>query len=133
MKTFYNIKKDEWQIQTSDILPKHDMVFGMPVNDKAYSIPLGDGDTGSLLWLEEDGIHIHVNKTDLFDEIAKDRPQDPENNTCLRHGGEIIIKLKMPCFSEIYQKKFEARLSLKDATAYLNSETAFSSVKINAT
>ena len=35
--------------RTTDILPAHDLCFGTPVSDQSAGIPLGDGDTASLL------------------------------------------------------------------------------------
>lgn len=116
--------------KTSDILPGHDLVFGSPLNDPLAGIPLGDGDTGSLLWFEKDGIHININKTDLWDSSSLDSgwlcSGEEEDLTCLRHGGELVIKTECPCFEFIYQKDFEARLSLASATAHFRAETEFS-------
>ena len=118
--------------KTTDILPKHDLVFGSPINDPIAGIPLGDGDRGSLLWFEQDGIHVNLNKTDLWDLSTQESDHicsnEEENLTCLRHGGELTVKFADPCFDMIYQRNFEARLSLADATARFSSETAFSKI-----
>ncbi len=115
---------------TTARLPKHDLVFGSPINDPIAGIPLGDGDTGSLLWFEADALHIHINKTDLWDDSTQDSDcvcsGTTEDLTCLRHGGELVIRFDSPCLDMIYQKAFEARLSLADATVRLNAETPFS-------
>ena len=118
---------------TADYVPKHDLVFGSPINDPVAGIPLGDGDTGSLVWFEADGIHIHINKTDLWDDSTMESEYicsgETENLTCLRHGGEIVIRFGVPCFDMIYQKEFEARLCLGDATLRINAQTPFSHVQ----
>ena len=123
-------------IRTTDFLPKHDLFFGSPLHDPAAGIPLGDGDTGSLVWATENELHIQINKTDLWDDSTDENPvfcsSEEENLTCLRHGGEIVIRFPFPCFHLIYQKDYEARLSLCDATAYYRSETPFSDFRAKA-
>ncbi len=119
--------------KTTDRLPKHDLVFGSPINDAAVGLPIGDGDTGSLIWFEPDGIHIHVNKTDLWDDSHGHSDylccETEEDIACLRHGGELVIRFDSPCFDMLYQDVFDARISLTDATMRLRSKTAFSDVK----
>ena len=119
--------------KTTDILPKHDLVFGTPINDPIAGIPIGDGDTGALIWFESDGIHININKTDLwgFSTTKSDYAcfEEEENLTSLKHGGELVIKFSSPCFDLIYQNSFEARLSLADAAVYLDSNTEFFGIK----
>lgn len=129
MKTAYDFSKQEWLGNTVDRLPKHDLVFGTPVNDPVGGIPLGDGDMGSLLWTSEDTLHINVNKCDLWDDSVQGDEvfcsSEEENLTCLRHGGEITVKVNTPCFEILYLDDFEARLSLSDATARVFSSTPF--------
>lgn len=118
--------------RTTDILPAHDLCFGTPVNDQSAGIPLGDGDTGSLVWFENDGIHININKTDLWDlsseESEYSASSTEEDLTCLRHGGELVIRFGCPCLDVIYQSDFEASLSLRDATLNLKAKTPFSDI-----
>jgi len=119
--------------KTAARIARHDLVFGSPINDPVAGIPMGDGDTGSLIWLEADAIHIHINKTDLWDDssdasdcVCSGRTEDL---TCLRHGGELTVRFAAPCFDMIYQREFEARLSLADATLHVQAETVFSDVR----
>ena len=119
--------------ETAEYLPKHDLVFGSPINDPVAGVPLGDGDTGSLVWFEEDGIHININKTDLWHDSTLDSDyicsSETENLTTLRHGGELVVSFGLPCFDMIYQKEFETRLSIADATLHINAQTPFSDIK----
>lgn len=121
---------------TSDYIKKHDIIYGSPLCDPLAGLPIGDGDIGSLLWLEEDGLHININKTDLWDKSSFDDDcccsGIQEDLTCLRHGGEVTVKFNSPCFDLTYQKEFEGRLRLSSATAEINSATAFSDIKIKA-
>ncbi len=119
-----------------NILGKHDVVFRAPVCDPTYGLPIGDGDTGCLLWLTSEKLHIQVNKTDLWDDSTADEgiycPMEDENlNTC-RYGAEIEVDFGCPLFEEIYSQNFEGRLSLSDASANIKTETPFCSADIRA-
>ena len=140
MKTYYDPKAKKWLNDTLARLPRHDLFFGTPENRPTSGIPIGDGDTGSLLWLEKDGIHINVNKCDLWQDAPPGVTWNDEcycsgheeELTCVKHGGEIVIRLDSPAFEYLYQKSFTARLSLADAVASLESVTPFSAVSVRA-
>lgn len=140
IKTAFDAQRFQWQRNTVDQLPKHDLFFGTPVNTSFAGFPIGDGDMGSLLWLEKDGFHIHVNKCDLWNDApAGVTPDDEifcsgrdEALTSLRHGGEITVGFDCPIFEYLYQKDFSARLSLSDATVRINAETPFGALTAKA-
>ena len=140
MNTFYDPAKKQWLNATALRLPRHDLFFGTPENRPTAGIPIGDGDTGSLLWLEKDGVHIHVNKCDLWQDAPPGVTYNDEcycsgheeELTCLKHAGEITLKLDSPAFEYLYQTKFTARLSLAEAAALLQSETPFGAVHARA-
>ena len=140
MKTCYDPASKRWLNGTCLRLPMHDLFFGTPENRPTAGVPIGDGDTGSLLWLEKDGVHIHVNKCDLWQDAPPGVTWNDacycsgheEELTCVKHGGEILLRLNSPAFEYLYQKRFEARLSLADALASLESETPFGGVRARA-
>lgn len=140
MNTFYDPQMKRWRNGTALRLPRHDLFFGTPENRPTAGVPIGDGDTGSLLWLEKDGIHIHINKCDLWQDAPPGVTWDDscycsgheEELTCVKHGGEITVRLDSPAFEYLYQKAFTARLSLTDAAALLDSVTPFGSVRARA-
>ena len=140
MKTYYDPLGKRWLNETALRLPGHDLFFGTPENRPTSGIPIGDGDTGSLLWLEKDGIHIHINKCDLWQDAPPGVTWDDEcycsgheeELTCVKHAGEITLKLDSPAFEYLYQRRFTARLSLADAAASLDSETPFGAVRARA-
>ena len=133
MKTAFDPIKKQWAGSALDILPKHDLFFGTPVNSPFAGLPLGDGDIGSLLWLEKDGLHVHINKCDLWEDAPAGVTEDDEiycsgreeQLTCLKHGGELTVKFDCPIFDVLYQRDFFARLRLTDATAVISAETPF--------
>ena len=114
MKTYFDIKHNKWNFSTVSALPKHDLFFGTPWNKPTAGIPIGDGDTGSLIWLEKDGIHINIGKSDLWQDAPRGvRPgedwfntNNEELHTLNKHGGEIVIRLDCPMFDYMYQKSF---------------------------
>ena len=140
MNTYFDPASKRWLNGTSLRLPRHDLFFGTPQNSPTAGIPIGDGDTGSLLWTEKDGLHIHVNKCDLWQDAPPGVTYNDicycsgheEELTCVKHGGEISLKLNSPVFEYLYQKAFTARLSLADAAATLTGETPFGSVRARA-
>ncbi len=138
--TSFDKTNKKWTGSTVGRLPRHDLYFGTPVNSPTAGIPLGDGDTGSLLWLEKDAIHIHVNKCDLWQDAPQGASIDgecvcsgrEEELTCQKHAGEILLRFDAPVFDYLYQKKFAARLSLADASAVIENETPFGKLSLRA-
>jgi hypothetical protein len=122
-------------LSTKELLAHHDVVFRAPVCDFSYGLPLGDGESGYLLWFSEDTLHITINNTGLIDDLSAGREYcdvTEEINTSLRGGAQMSIKFPCPIFDAIYQKKFESRLPLGDATANIHTETPFARADIRA-
>ncbi len=123
------------KIKTTDILPHHDVVFKSPVCDPTYGLPIGNGSSGSLIWFEEDRLILNLNHTDLTDDTADGDfyyKREDETHTVCRNGGKFSLDFGCPIFGEIYQNDFEARLSLKDATAKISGKTPFSDISAEA-
>ncbi|MBR5222257.1 MAG: hypothetical protein IKV66_14830, partial [Clostridia bacterium] len=51
-----------------------------------------------------------------------------EELTSVKHGGELTIRVDSPMFDYVYQKEFAARLSLADASAYVDAGTPFGGI-----
>ena len=140
MKTYFDTKKAVWNLRTSARVPGHDLYFGTPVNRPEAGLPIGDGETGSLIWLMKDGLRIHINKCDLWQDAPAGATWDDEcycsgreeELTCVKHAGELEIRFDSPVFEYLYQKRFEGRLSLSDATASVQADTPFGSVSVRA-
>ena len=140
LSTCYDPYKKRWNGATADRLPKHDLYFGTPVNKPTEGLPIGDGDTGSLLWQEKEGLHVHINKCDLWQDAPPGVTWDDacycsgheEELSCLKHAGELTLRFGAPVFEYLYQQRYETRLSLADATARIDSATPFSDINIRA-
>lgn len=106
-------------------LSRHDIVYLDPDYQGFNGFPLGNGDLGGMLWLNERGIEMQVNKIDLYD--------CPEKGLMtLRAAGRIKIDFGIPCFDYLYLKDFEGRLSLWNAMTNIHSNTPFSNVHVRS-
>jgi len=122
-------------IKTAGLLSHHDVVFNAPVCDPAYGLPIGNGSTGCLLWLSPERLHIQLNHTDLVDDVACGDfyyKREDETHAVCRNGGRLTLDFGCPVFETIYQRNFQARLRLGDATADISAHTPFSSVQVQA-
>lgn len=122
-------------IQMRKILAHHDVVFRAPVCDFSYGLPIGNGSSGCLLWLSEDTLHVQINHTDLIDDVAEGETYCQgtcETAAVCLNGAKLDICFHAPVFETIYQNRFEARLSLADASACIDGETPFAKTKIRA-
>ena len=96
-----------YQPDFSSMLSHHDVVFRAPTHDPIYGLPIGNGDSGCLLWTEADRLHININKTDLWDDSHNNDEicceLESENQTICRHGAHLTIQLGCPAFEMLYQ------------------------------
>ncbi len=131
-----NIKHNYFNASMSDILSHHDVVFKAPTHDAAAGLPIGNGDSGCLMWTEADRIHIALNKTDLWDDVGSPDGiicrTDDENTMSCRHGAHLTIDLGCPALEMIYQKSYENRISLYNATAKISANTPFCKTSVSA-
>ena len=136
LDTAYDLKSKRSVQKTTDLLPGHDLYFGTPLHQPWAGLPLGDGDIGSLVWMEHDGIHIHIGKTDLWQDALPNTTYDDicyasgweECHTMQKHAGEITVRFDSPLFDYMYQKAYHARLALADAHAGLHADTPLGTV-----
>lgn len=133
----FDLKSD---VSVCDILPHHDVVFRAPICDPLYGLPIGNGSTGALLWLGEDTLHVQINHTDLIDDVngtdnhfeILSLEDSEERKAVCRNGARLDIKFECPVFENIYQKSFESRISLADATAKISADTSFCKTDVSA-
>jgi alpha-L-fucosidase 2 len=137
MNTYYDYNSGKWLFRWPESISHHDVVFLSPVDDPAYGIPIGDGDTGVLIWPEKDKLKLVINKSDLYD-FNGSRPfsnwaaNEEEYTTSLRQAAQFEIQFAAPVFDLIYQKDYEARICLADASGTIHAKTPFSDVYIRA-
>lgn len=108
-------------------LTKHDIVFQSPTELEAEGFPMGNGNMGGMIWNNENGIEIQVNKNDLWSvPIAED-----ENRSILKHAVRLKIDFGAPVFSWIHLKNFTGRLSLANGEVSYQAHTGYTDTKIN--
>ena len=115
-----------FSVDCENYLTKHDVVYKTPPFEGFEGFPLGNGDLGGMVWCNEDGLEIQINKCDLFEQSTA------EEHMTLRAAGRLTIDFGTPCFGYLFLNDFEARLSLKDATATFSSSTPFSDINIQS-
>lgn len=135
MKSAFDPKTGEWQLNWPGRVSRHDVVYLSPPGDPIRGLPIGNGDVGVLVWCEESRIVLAVNKCDLWDYAAFGRfhnwsAEEEEYSTTLRHAGRIVIDFKLPVFDFFYLSDFSGRISLADATVAISASGPLGSVSI---
>ncbi|MDD4774431.1 MAG: hypothetical protein PHZ09_12650, partial [Eubacteriales bacterium] len=132
MNINYSIESRGWDTDVCGYIQKHDLVFRTPVCDPLHGIPMGDGDTGTLLHIEPDALLININKTDLWNKSKNEDPVIHTDYSANVHGAVLKIDFGCPVFEDIYSRHYEARLALGNATAGIKAQTPFCDVDITA-
>lgn len=110
----------------SNYLSKHDIVYLSPTQLEAEGFPMGNGNIGGMIWNNDNGIEIQINKNDLWTNI---RP-DEYNTSILKHAARLKIDFGIPVFSWIHLKDFEGRLSLRQGESNYQATTAYATTNI---
>lgn len=114
-----------FSVNHSDYLSQHDIVYLDPDYNGFNGFPLGNGDLGGMVWCNEDGLQLQINKIDLYDK--------PKNDLMtLRAAAQVKINLGIPCFNYLYLEDFAGRLSLAKAEASFKSATPFADTNITS-
>jgi hypothetical protein len=96
---------------------KDNVVWTSQSNNSAESMPVGGGDIGLNLWVENGNVYLYLSKSGTFD----------ENNTLLKLG-RVKLKLSPNPFQE---KTFKQELILKDGYAQISDSNGKLNTKIN--
>ena len=102
-------------------LSKHDIVYFSPTQLEAEGFPMGNGNIGGMIWNNDNGIEMQINKNDLWTKLC---PQEG-NTSLLRHAARLKIDFGIPVFSWIHLKDFEGRLSLQHGETTYKGTTAY--------
>lgn len=114
-----------FNVDYSSYLSKHDIVYLEPEMEGYNGFPVGNGDLGGLLWCNNNGLNIQINKIDLYD--------IPESGRMtLRAAAQLKIDFGVPCYNYFYLSDFEGRLSLKNAKINIQSKTSFANTKVES-
>lgn len=113
-------------IVNDNYLSKHDIVYFSPTQLEAEGFPMGNGNIGGMVWNNDNGIEIQINKNDLWTKLSPDEG----NTSILKHAARLKIDFGIPVFSWIHLADFEGRLSLQDGEASYKATTAYSATTI---
>lgn len=110
----------------NNYLSKHDIIYFSPTQLEAEGFPMGNGNIGGMIWNNDNGIELQINKNDLWTNISPDE----YNTSILKHAARLKIDFGLPVFSWIHLKKFEGRLSLQHGEGTYNATTGYSTTNI---
>lgn len=112
-----------FDINCTEYLYKHDIVYQSPLEDGFEGFPLGNGDMGTMIWTAEQGYRLQINKNDTWD--LPETGVTMGNPMSLRSCGQLSIDFQSPCHNWLYLDDFEGRLSLGKAEASFKTTTPF--------
>lgn len=96
---------------SNDQITKYNVVWDSPSKDYNGSMPIGNGDIGANVWVEENGdLLFYIGKTDAFSENAR-----------LLKLGKLRVRLSPNPFKEL--GVFKQELDLKDGVIIINSSS----------
>lgn len=122
---YVNLSSSPFKVDDS-YLSKHDIVYLSPTQLEAEGFPMGNGDMGGMIWNNDNGIELQVNKNDLWT-----KPDSDEGGlSVLKHAARLKIDFGAPVFSWIHLKSFEGRLSLQKGDVTYKANTAYSTTNI---
>lgn len=110
----------------SNYLYKHDIIYLSPTQLEAEGFPMGNGNIGGMIWNNDNGIEMQINKNDLWTNISPDE----YNTSILKHAARLKIDFGIPVFSWIHLKDFEGRLSLQQGESTYKAATAYTMTNI---
>lgn len=137
MKSAWNLKEHRWNLPWPQRVSQHDVVYLSPPSDPMEGLPVGNGDLGGLLWVENSRLCLAVNKVDAWDDGPDEHvrnwgAKEEDLQTALRSCGRLTVDLGLPLMEMIYLKDFQGRVSLADATARLDADSVLGRVAVRA-
>ena len=96
---YLNMSSSPFKVDES-YLSKHDIVYFSPTQLEAEGFPMGNGNIGGMIWNNDNGIELQINKNDLWS-----KPDKEENDlSVLKHAARLKIDFGIPVFSWIHLK-----------------------------
>lgn len=122
---YLNMSSSPFRVDES-YMSKHDIVYFSPTQLEAEGFPMGNGNIGGMIWNNDNGIELQINKNDLWS-----KPDKEENDlSILKHAARLKIDFGIPVFSWIHLKNFEGRLSLQKGETTYKAATPYSTTTI---
>lgn len=121
-------------IDMSQYLRRHDIVYNTPALDGYNGLPIGNGKSGGLIYHTANSLIYGINHTDAID-FASDGQfkawawESEEKNTAPFSCGNVKVISSQPIFDWVYLERFEERLNLADACLTGCAITPFSEIQ----
>ncbi|WP_316817863.1 glycosyl hydrolase family 95 catalytic domain-containing protein [Pedobacter nyackensis] len=125
MYKYLNLASSPFTVD-NNYLSKHDIVYLSPTQLEAEGFPMGNGNMGGMIWNNDNGIELQINKNDLWTSLSADEG----GTSILKHAARLKIDFGTPVFSWIHLNNFEGRLSLKNGEATYKASTAYTKTNI---
>lgn len=122
---YLNMASSPFRVE-DNYLSKHDIVYFSPTQLEAEGFPMGNGNMGGMIWNNDNGIELQINKNDLWSKPSKEEG----DLSVLKHAARVKIDFGIPIFSWIHLKNFEGRLSLQKGEATYKASTPYSTTTI---
>lgn len=122
---YLNLSSSPFKVD-DNYLSKHDIVYLSPTQLEAEGFPMGNGNIGGMIWNNDNGIELQINKNDLWTKPGGDEGE----LSVLKHAARLKIDFGTPVFSWIHLKHFEGRLSLQKGEATYKGATAYTTTNI---
>lgn len=122
---YLNLSSSPFKVD-ENYLSKHDIVYLSPTQLEAEGFPMGNGNIGGMVWTNDNGIELQLNKNDLWAAAGGDEG----DVSVLKHAARLKIDFGVPVFSWIHLKQFDGRLSLQKGESTYEAETAYSTTYI---
>lgn len=113
-----------FDVDMTEYLKKHDVVFRTPQIDGYEGFPFGNGDIGGMVWTDDTSIRMQLNKSDLWTQT------DEADNLLLRSLSQLSLDFICPCFAYASLDNFEARLSFGKGKILYKVETAYTNIEV---
>ena len=137
MATPWSLERGDWQVAWPQRVSQHDLVYLSPPDDPVEGLPIGNGEFGAMLWVEDSRVVLALNKVDTWDDGPPGHfhgwsgPAE-ETHTALRGCGRLILDFGLPVWDWLYLRDFRGGLHLANAEAHLMSDTPFGNAQVRA-
>jgi len=122
---YLNMSSSPFKVD-DNYLSKHDIIYFSPTQLEAEGFPMGNGNMGGMIWNNDNGIELQINKNDLWSKPSKEEG----GLSVLKHAARVKIDFGIPVFNWIHLKNFEGRLSLQKGEVNYKASTPYSMTTI---
>ncbi len=125
--------RDGLSVDYSGLLASHDIMYLSPPVHGWEGLPVGNGETGAMIWNPADELRAQINDVRLWDDgPASAAELEGFPGGVLRHAGQLAIRPGLPLFGWEYLEDYEARLELASAEVQIEAKGPLGQVHVRA-